>query len=235
MKHPILILSVMLYFFLGICAASTIEWFLPIHIDAEIMHTLIVGMNSSATDGFDVNADRAAPPVPPVGFFAYIPCNDPKYSYIPALWFDIRAPGDSALWIIKLANAKVPVIVEWNPDSIPPGYISIAGKDMRELAGKYNVSTNDTTLMIVFTKNLPIKNIPNPAAIAFSIENPANISITVSDRNGNVVDVIHAGRLHAGEHSVSWNSSQQPGVYLFCVEADGVEIGTGKLIMLGGK
>jgi len=235
MKYPAIILLTLIYFFLGICTASTNEWSLPIYIDAKIMHTLMIGMDSAATDGFDIDADRAAPPVPPVGFFAYIPCNDTRYSYIPALWFDIRAPGDSAVWMIKLANAEVPVIVEWNPDSLPPGYVSIAGKDMRKFKGKYNVSTNDTTLMIVYRKDLPIKNISNPMAITFSIDAPANVRIVISDRNGNVIDTIHAGRLHAGRHSIPWNSLQKPGVYLFRVEADGVEIDTGKLIMLGGK
>lgn len=219
----------------GIVFGIQRNWRLSLWIDAEIQHHLVIGMDSAATDGFDAKIDRAAPPVPPVGFFAYIPCNDPKYSYIPALWHDIRSHNDSAMWTIRLANAKVPVIVEWNPDSLPTGFVAIAEKSLRKLKGQYKVPSDDTMLIIRYNKDKPIEEIPNPSAIRFSLSTSASVQIAITDKEGNMVDALNPGRLSGGDHSITWNSSAKAGVYFYRVEADGREITTGKIVALGGK
>jgi len=180
--------------------------------------------------------DMAAPPVPPVGFFPYIEFNDPQYSFITALWGDMRAPADSAKWQIMLRNVKVPVVMEWSPDSMPTGHLTVDGRDFNELAGKYKIPVADSVLDIEYRKKGPPPvGIPGATAIRFTLDASANVRVLIADKDGNVVDIIYPGGLEAGEHSVFWNSATGRGIYFYSVEADGNQIAAGKIAAFGGK
>jgi len=218
------------------CASAAQCWQLSLWLDGGILQRLFIGMDSLATDGFDAKMDMAAPPVPPVGFFPYIEFNDPQYSFITALWGDMRAPADSAKWQIMLRNVKVPVVMEWSADSMPPGYLAVGGKSFIELGGKYRVPVADTVFVVEYRRKIPpTAGIPGATAIHFMLASQANVQVIIADKEGNIIDIIYAGRLDAGEHSVVWNSPSGQGIYFYSVEADGNQIATGKIAAFGGK
>ena len=224
-----------IFLLIGGIFASTEDWHLSIWLDGGILYELILGVSPDATDGFDAKLDKPAPPVPPAGFFPYFPCDDKKYSYLPALWGDVRHPADSIKWQIILRNTTVPVSVEWENDSLPAGYIAIEGTDMRKLGGHFDVADNDTVVVIQYSKRAPVEQSFSPTSIMFTLKSASTVVITISDRNGNIVDTIGPKKFSAGSHSINWNYPAQKGIYLYRVEADGEKIAQGKIVLIGAK
>ncbi len=228
-------ISIILIAAFAVVFSASGNWHLSIWFDGGILYEIILGVNPSATDGFDVKLDKPAPPVPPAGFFPYFPCNDKKYSYLPALWGDIRHPEDDVKWTILLRNTTVPVVAEWDADSLPAGYIAIDGTDLHNLNGQYNIPKDDTVLIVEYRKRAPIKELNSPTSIKFSLPKSSQVIITISDRNGNVAEKIGPKIYSAGEHIFNWNTAKNSGIYIYTVEADSTQIATGKIFVMGAK
>jgi len=88
-------------------------WRLPVDITGGQLGEVVIGMNSSATDGFDVGIDWLSPPPGQgVGFAALeIPGND--------LARDFRPPADEAEWTLFVSAGEVPVDLAWDTASVP--------------------------------------------------------------------------------------------------------------------
>jgi len=211
------------------------DWKLTLWVDAGTQYKLTIGMDSSATTGFNAKIDFPAPPIPPTGFFPYFPCKDSKYSYIQALWGDVRAIADSAQWTMRLHNASVPVVIEWSVDSLPAGFLNIEGKLMRDLNGKYKVPANDTLITFEFMKNFSPANVLTLTNIKFTLEAEADVKITITDKDGSVIDILSPGKLPAGDNSFNWNGATKAGFYFYSVEAGGKRIATGRILSIGSK
>jgi hypothetical protein len=74
-----------------------------------------------------------------------------------------------------------------------------------------------------------VQNYPNPfnpsTNIGFSLPEPANIRLTVSDVSGRQLAVIYSGHMLAGYHTATWNANNLPtGIYIFTLEANGVKL-----------
>jgi hypothetical protein len=70
------------------------------------------------------------------------------------------------------------------------------------------------------------QNYPNPfnakTAIKFALPNDANVTVTVYNVAGQIVQTINAGQMSAGNQSVIWDASNVgSGVYFYKVAADG--------------
>ncbi len=221
-----------LLFVVSAAFAAGDGWRLVLWVDGGSLHRLVAGMDSAATDGFDPGVDVAIPPFNPT-FFCYFACNDPRYSYIPALSADIRAPADSASWQIVLRNASVPVVIEWDEDSLPAGYFELDGNDLRDLGGEYEVPGNDTIVVLSFRRVPPAK--PRDfVRISFELPRSGRVEVVVRDESGEVVARIRPGRLAEGKNSVRWNTSGvRAGRYFYSVLIGSDEVATGEVRVRG--
>ncbi len=231
MKYVLIILLVIF----AIAFPDSENWHLSIWLDGGILYEVVLGMDTSATDGFDVKLDKPAPPVPPAGFFPYFPCNDKKYSYLPALWGDIRHSADDVKWTIILRNTTVPVVAEWDADSLPAGFLAIDGTDLHTLNGQYGIPRDDTVLVVEYRKHSPAKALNSPTTIRFSLGKSSQVIITISDRDGNIAEKVGPKKYSAGEHYFNWNNAKKSGVYIYTIEADSKQIATGKIVVMGAK
>lgn len=72
---------------------------------------------------------------------------------------------------------------------------------------------------------------PNPftneVSISYSLEHTANITITIYDAQGRIINEVFSGRRQAGNHSVLWNRRDHtgmrvaPGLYMYSYSVDG--------------
>ncbi len=77
---------------------------------------------------------------------------------------------------------------------------------------------------VVPTEFSVAQNFPNPfnakTAINFALPTTANVTVTIYNVAGQVVETINAGELAAGEHSVTWDATNiSSGVYFYKVAA----------------
>ena len=72
---------------------------------------------------------------------------------------------------------------------------------------------------LLFPNDISIyPNYPNPfnpaTNISFKLLNDANVSLSIYDLNGNIIETIIDGNLNSGDHLVSWNAQNiSSGVY----------------------
>lgn len=90
-------------------------------------------------------------------------------------------------------------------------------------AGANTLTITDTVLDVSPSNGTPLalnQNYPNPftdkTSISFEIPSSANISLVISDINGNEVATLHNGVLGAGTHELQFNGSAMPiGTYFY--------------------
>lgn len=91
------------------------------------------------------------------------------------------------------------------------------------------------------TENVPLnyelrQNYPNPfnpsTKINFSVPKSAFVKISVFDILGREISVLVNKQLTSGVYSTEWNAASFPsGVYFYTLNADGVNISTGKMVL----
>lgn len=67
---------------------------------------------------------------------------------------------------------------------------------------------------------------PNPfsgnTTIAFSLEKAEEVSISVYDVNGKLIEILHEGMMEEGNHKINWNASEiQKGIYMVRFSSNG--------------
>ena len=111
------------------------EWAIPlqVYLHPDSAKTLVAQTSIYGSDMFDsivvvgtdsFVVDKAAPPSPPSGLFAFFPLDDPTYSFIDKLSLDGRSAfDDTIIWTIQWggATAMENVTVEWDPSDVPAG------------------------------------------------------------------------------------------------------------------
>ncbi|MBS1563785.1 MAG: DUF4331 family protein, partial [Bacteroidetes bacterium] len=86
---------------------------------------------------------------------------------------------------------------------------------------------NPTSLMGIATPEMFMTAAPNPAGssttVRYRVAAAAHVSITVSDVNGNRVNVLFDGRREAGSYSILWDASRLPhGIYFVNATENGI-------------
>ena len=96
-----------------------------------------------------------------------------------------------------------------------------------------SVTTIDSEIPDEYSLNPVYPNPFNPVThISFALPEPSNVRLSVFDASGRHLEVIKSGDLQAGCHSATWNGNKQPtGVYIFCLEANGVKLVTKGLLI----
>ncbi|MGB9561921.1 MAG: hypothetical protein ACPL6C_03820, partial [bacterium] len=148
-----------------IAISFMVGWRFSFYIDTDRQTELTIGMEKGATDGFDRELDQVAPPLPPEGSHSFFPIKDQRYSFIEALWRDIRAPQERAVWKITTVNLEKEINIIWDPDSLPQGDIryndSISLQQYQ--SGKLNIGMAKTFTLVYYRKPLPSR-ISEPAS-----------------------------------------------------------------------
>lgn len=103
-----------------------------------------------------------------------------------------------------------------------------AGSPLKQYQNAYDSGANtltitDAVLDVTPSNGIPLalnQNYPNPfsgkTTISFEIPSSANISLVISDINGNEVATLHNGVLGAGTHELQFNGSALPiGTYFY--------------------
>jgi len=204
-----------------------VGWRFSFYIDTDRETKLTLGMEKGATDGFDKGVDQVAPPLPPEGSHSVFPLADKRYSFIDALWTDIRGFSENASWTITIANLEKPVRILWNPDSLPPGDLLYNDTlSLRQFPnGILPIGTTNQFKLVYHEKPIPTKIItqtkaqlifsldapsPNPfnstTNIMFSIpDDKTEITLTIMDMLGKPVRRLFSGKLDAGKYRMMWD------------------------------
>jgi len=85
------------------------------------------------------------------------------------------------------------------------------------------VPDGDQKLPLVFELG---QNYPNPfnssTVIPFSIDQTADVNLSVYDIHGRLIEMLHSGQLPAGNHTISWfGETVSTGIYFYVLEANG--------------
>ncbi len=197
------------------------DWELSFQVDAGREHTVTIGVNDTASQGYDRKIDRVSPPPPPEGFYTFLPINDPNAKYVSMLWNDIRAPGDAIVWRLLMKRVEEEGRIEWNPNSIPKeGILLLNGKNIRDYnAGQLQFNSVDSVVTIIYyrygaTETIEkagiklFKNNPNPftaqTTIAFELPVDGHATIEIYDIFGHNITRLIDDDLQAGSHEVVW-------------------------------
>lgn len=190
-------------------------WETTLLVDGGQPRELSIGMAPSATDGFDRDIDVAAPPVPPVGFYCYIPIADTSHEYLTALWSDFRKPASSAEWEIRLVRPQRPPQVIFT--GLPRvGKITINNIEAVEDSLALTFSKSDTVLKVRYSRGFWEEPVAN---LSFEIKHDAEAIIVIKDPDGKPVRRLPDMFLKAGEQNIGWNATDnrgnkvEPGIY----------------------
>lgn len=211
------------------------NWRLPMKVVESATIQLEIGMDSNATDKFDRDIDLPAPPVPPT-FYAFIPYSDPEIPFLPALWKDIRASGDSALWAIIIANAVSSIIIRWDTtrvDSID-GDLTIDGKNITTLKGQIELPAKTAKIDVKYSKGKKT-NVKDPSVeIRFNVSKRGKVKIIFYNKAGIIADSLYIGAISGeGERKIRWNPGKlPPGVYIYKIIVDSDTVDFGKTFVV---
>ncbi len=134
-------------------ATTILAWRSVITIDAGRVHKLTIGMEDSASVGFDLKIDKPSPPPPPIGFYCFFSLSDSNYDFIDGLWGDIRPISDSASWEVILRRQEEEAVVA--VDSLPrEGSIYINEQKMDSSKTELIVPKGSGTIDIKFLQNV---------------------------------------------------------------------------------
>lgn len=83
---------------------------------------------------------------------------------------------------------------------------------------------------------IELTNYPNPfkgnTSISFQLLQKGNVSITVNDLFGLVIERVQLGYLDSGKHKFTYNGSKlSPGIYFYSIIIDGNIIETNRMII----
>jgi len=192
-----------------------IGWETVITVDGGNSREMKIGMVPGASEGYDRDIDLAAPPIPPVGFYSYFPVEDTSFEFLNAAWTDMRAPGPSAEWQIRIVRPTQPTRVVFS--GLPMiGKLSINNIDAVEESLALTFSQADTVLRIKYDRGFWEE--PS-ATIDFETTFDAEAIIVITDSEGRSVRRLPDMFLKAGEHSIGWNARSnrsyevEPGLY----------------------
>ncbi len=97
---------------------------------------------------------------------------------------------------------------------------------------------NTTVNQSVTRKNADIEltNYPNPfienTSISFRLLQKGNVTVTVSDFSGFVLDKVQLGNLDSGKHKFAYNGSKlSAGIYFYSIRVDGKTVATNRMII----
>ncbi|MCK5832636.1 hypothetical protein KAH81_03100 [bacterium] len=129
-----------------------VAWKSIVSVDAGREHTLTLGMEDSASVGFDISIDKPSPPPPPIGFYCFFSLSDTNYDFIDGLWGDIRPLADSARWEVILRRQEELATI--SVDSLPSeGYIYINDQKINSSEMQLVVPPNTPTINIEYKKH----------------------------------------------------------------------------------
>jgi len=173
------------------------------------------------TESMDVNEDGHGTyyfTMPDEALYAYWENDTLKYRYEPL------AAGDMVCFYTDGYDEAETYAAEHNGDWFNVWTVN---------EGWTKVKDSDATVPVKFEVG---QNYPNPfnssTVIPFSLNRPSNVTVSVYDVNGRLVDTIFQGQVTAGQHSVAWlGEGVTSGVYIYTLEADNVRH-VGKMTLL---
>jgi len=201
--------------FIVALSASALAWTTIVTVDAGHPRELTVGIEPGATDGFDRDIDLAAPPLPPVGFYCFFPFSDTAYEYLSALWSDIRGPGGSAEWEIRLNRPDKPPQITFS--NLPKvGMLRINNVDAVSESLALTFSRSDSVLKLEYVRGFWEEAI---STIDFEVPEPVDAIIVIKTANGEPIRRLPDMFLNSGIQSIGWNATDnrgnpvEPGLY----------------------
>ncbi len=182
-------------------------WETIVIVDGEHSREMAIGMEFGATEGFDRDLDVAAPPVPPVGFYCYMPMADTSFEFLDAVWKDIRKPDKSADWKLRLVRPTKPPQIRFR--NLPTiGKITVNNIDAVEESLALTFAKSDTEITIKYRRGFWEEPL---ATIDFETNYDGEAIIVIKDQSGKPVRRLPDMFLKAGEHSIGWNATDNRG------------------------
>ncbi|MCM8769446.1 MAG: hypothetical protein NC911_07255 [Candidatus Omnitrophica bacterium] len=160
-KITVLVVFLMLAGGVGYLAAQPAPWELqlPATIGGNPYLTLYLGMQTNATDNFDVGIDDAPPPPTPEGDTVYFSSITGQGSPYDKLAKDYRAPAYTVTtWRLRMQPAEgSQMVVSWNPGNFPAGWTFTYQESNSSWVGTGPVISMTSTTQISFLGDGTVK------------------------------------------------------------------------------
>ncbi len=110
---------------IGLIGMLLLSWRFNFYLISDRETELQIGMDSTATIGYDRGMDVVAPPLPPEGSHSFIEYKADDLPFINGLWKDVRPLSNKASWSVKTLRLSQPIQLVFNYDNLPAGQITI--------------------------------------------------------------------------------------------------------------
>ncbi len=125
--------------------------------DVTSINTILTfGMQSAATDGYDLGIDVPAYPLPANRTNSYFPISDPAHPLVDKLERDLRAPAPLPVtW--QIATIGEPGTLTWSTLGLPEGVLTLNGMIEMHHHDSYNYAAGEV-ITIVYDRPVPTVN-----------------------------------------------------------------------------
>jgi hypothetical protein len=190
-----------------LAAIPLFGWKAELRVDGGREHNLFLGMEPSATALFDREIDKVSPPPPPFGFYCFFPIKDGTYEFLTALWGDMRAPSNEAVWTVLLKRVEKPVqVVIFKLPQI--GLLKINGIEVVAESLAMTFGKSESLLTIEYIGGFAQSG---KDTISFMNKIPGWFETTVRDNSGKELRKFQEIYLRDGNQILVWDCKNNDG------------------------
>jgi Concanavalin A-like lectin/glucanases superfamily/Secretion system C-terminal sorting domain len=243
-------------------STSDPNWFVKMTLQGEKSVDRLggFGITAGTKNGFDARYDLPHPPNPPSSDYVYLVFPHPEWGSIvgPNFSADVRSPGSSNLWNLRVGSAKkTTASLKWDTAMVPAG----ATLEITDLGNKgttinmkkassYQFTLNGIDSLQIFSVitevSQPLSTIPTTYALSQNYPNPFNpstkigyqlpkssfVTLKVYDIIGREVSMLVNETQNEGTYEVTFDASHlASGVYFYRLQA-GSFVQTKKLVVV---